>query len=83
MLYKAELQTITFTCKYKDIFVMQLNLNGQDDGSLMHKKIHHNNASVLPAQFVQQLLAKHHIPQVYQPPYSPGMAKSFLPLPLN
>ncbi|BFZ02340.1 hypothetical protein BsWGS_05379 [Bradybaena similaris] len=37
-------------------------------------QLHHDNAPAHSAQLVQQFLAKHNIPQVRQPPYSPDLA---------
>jgi transposase/AraC-like DNA-binding protein len=37
-------------------------------------QFHHDNAPAHKAQLVQQFLAKHNIPQVQQPPYSPDLA---------
>lgn len=37
-------------------------------------RLHHDNAPAHSAQLVQQYLAKHHISQLQQPPYSPDLA---------
>jgi transposase len=37
-------------------------------------QLHHDNASAHSTAYVQAFLAKHHITQVCQPPYSPHVA---------
>jgi len=37
-------------------------------------QLHHNNAPAHSTALLQAVLAKHHITQVYQPPYSPNLA---------